>query len=145
MWYLLAGHSPRQLVERVDVVCGAVPPAGAVRRLLTPAGCFELRSGGWHGLWLTDTGDELIAGAPGLGIQLSGNEPVVTEPDADALAALHRVDPHEVRLIEFSAAAEAATRYSVAAAREASSNPAPVREFAPQGELPGNRPPGRLP
>lgn len=39
VWYLLAGHGPRQLVERVDVVCGAVPPAGSVRRLLTPAGC----------------------------------------------------------------------------------------------------------
>ena len=94
VWYLLPGHGPRQLVERVDVVCGAVPPAGAIRRLLTPAGCFELDPGGWRALWLTPDGEALVAGAPGLGIETTGSEPVVTEPDAQALAALERVDPH---------------------------------------------------
>jgi glutaconate CoA-transferase, subunit B len=121
VWYLLPAHSPRQLVERVDVVCGAVPPAGAIRRLLTPAGCFGLRPSGWHALWLTPDGAELVAGAPGLGIALTNTEPVVSEPDAEALAALERVDPHGVRLIEFSAGADAAARYQEAAAREASS------------------------
>ena len=121
VWYLMPAHSPRQLVERVDVVCGAVPPAGAIRRLLTPAGCFELRPSGWDALWLTPAGEDLIAGAPGLGIRLSGSEPVVTAPDQEALAALERVDPHAVRLIEFSAGADAAARFQEAAAREASS------------------------
>jgi glutaconate CoA-transferase subunit B len=118
IWYVLPAHSPRQLVERVDVVCGAAPPATSVRRLLTPAGCFELRADGWQALWLTEKGEELIAGAPGLGIHATGTEPIVTEPEADALAALERVDPYEVRLIEFSGGAEAAKRFGEAAARE---------------------------
>ena len=118
VWYLLPAHSPRQLVERVDVVCGAVPREGAIRRLLTPGGCFELGSDGWHALWLTPDGAELVAGAPGLGIALTNTEPVVSEPDADALAALERVDPHGVRLIEFSSGADAAARFQEAAARE---------------------------
>jgi hypothetical protein len=119
IWYLLPAHSPRQLVERVDVVCGAVPPAGAIRRLLTPAGCFELGASGWRAVWLTPDGAALVAGAPGLGIALTSTEPVVTEPDAEALTALERVDPHATRLIEFSAGADAAARYQEAAAREA--------------------------
>jgi len=118
VWYVLPAHSPRQLVERVGVVCGAVPPAGAIRRLLTPAGCFELRPGGWQALWLTPDGAELVAGAPGIGISVTGTEPVVTEPDTDALAAVRRADPHDVRLIEFSAGADAAARFQEAAARE---------------------------
>jgi glutaconate CoA-transferase, subunit B len=119
IWYLFNAHSPRQLVARVDVVCGAVPAAGAIRRLLTPAGGFELGPDGWHARWLTLEGAELIAGAPGLGISVTGAELVVTEPDPDALAALERVDPHAVRLIEFSAGADAAARFQQAAAREA--------------------------
>jgi len=119
IWYLLPAHGPRQLVEHVDVVCGAVPPAGAIRRLLTPAGCFELRPSGWHALWLTPDGAELVAGAPGLGIQCNGEEPIVSEPDEAALAAVERADPHGVRLIEFSAGGEAAERFQQAAAREA--------------------------
>jgi glutaconate CoA-transferase subunit B len=118
VWYLFPAHSPRQLVERVDVVCGAAPPASSVRRLLTPAGCFELRPDGWQTVWLTENGAELIAGTPGLGIHVTGTEPIATEPDADALAALERVDPHEVRLMEFSGGAEAAKRFGEAAARE---------------------------
>jgi len=119
VWYLLPAHSPRQLVERVDVVCGATPPPGAIRRLLTPAGCFELSVGGWRTLWVTPYGDDLIAGAPGLGIDTSNGPSMVSEPDPTALAALRRVDPHGVRLIEFSGA-DAAARYQEAAAREAS-------------------------
>ncbi len=119
VWYLLPAHSPRQLVERVDVVCGAIPPARATRRLLTPAGCFELRPTGWLAVWLTPDGEDLIAGAPGLGIETTGNEPVVTEPDDAALAAVQQVDPYGVRLIEFSAGADAAARYQTATAREA--------------------------
>ena len=56
VWYLFAQHGPRSLVERVDVVCGAVPPAGAIRRLLTAAGSFELTVAGWRCRWLTPGG-----------------------------------------------------------------------------------------
>jgi hypothetical protein len=48
----------------------------------------------------------------------------VTEPDTEALAALERVDPHGVRLIEFSAGGDAAARFQEAAAREGVSPPA---------------------
>ena len=35
----------------------AARPAGrrSTRRLLTPAGCFELRPSGWLAVWLTET------------------------------------------------------------------------------------------
>jgi hypothetical protein len=119
VWYLFASHGPRQLVERVDVVCGAVPPRGALRRLITPAGCFELREGRWQTLWLTDGGAELVAAAPGLGVELSGDEPIVDAVDEDALAAVHRADPHGVRRIEFAGGSEALRLWSAAAEREA--------------------------
>jgi len=119
VWYLFPGHSPRQLVERVDVVCGATPPAGAVRRLLTPAGCFEFAGGRWRAVWITAEGPELVAGAPGLGIALTGDERVVTEPEAEALAAVRAADLGNVRLIEFASGGEAAGLFAAAAAREA--------------------------
>lgn len=120
IWYLLPAHSPRQLLQRVDVVCGAAPPPGTTRRLLTPAGCFELKPNGWQALWLTPDGEASVAATPGLGIEIPQDARVVTEPDPEALEALRRVDPHGVRLIEFSAGADAAARYQDAAAREAS-------------------------
>jgi hypothetical protein len=119
VWYVFPAHSPRQLVERVDVVCGAAPPPTAVRRLLTPAGCFELGPDGWFARWLTPDGPELAAGAPGLGVRLTGEEPVVEEPDAEALAAVRAADPHDMRLIEFAGGKEAAERFARAAALEA--------------------------
>jgi glutaconate CoA-transferase, subunit B len=119
VWYVLPAHSPRQLVERVDVVCGAVPGPGTIRRLITPAGCFELHPDGWQALWLTEGGAELVAGAPGLGITLTEDTPVRTQPDPAALAALREADPGEIRLIEFSGGAEAGERFQAAAAREA--------------------------
>jgi hypothetical protein len=119
VWYLLAAHSPRTLVERVDVVCGAAPPPGAIRRLLTPAGCFELGESGWRARWLTADGAELVAAAPGLGVALDGGEPVRGAPDRAVLAALERVDPDRIRRIEFASGAEAARLWSAAAAREA--------------------------
>jgi glutaconate CoA-transferase, subunit B len=103
VWYVLGAHSPRQLVERVDVVCGAAPPPGAIRRLLTPAGCFELEGGVWRARWVTPAGPELVAGAPGLGIALMGAEPRVDEPDAEALAAVRAADPEDVRALEYPA------------------------------------------
>jgi len=119
VWYLLSAHSPRQLVERVDVVCGAEPPPDAVRRLFTPAGCFELGAYGWFARWLTPGGAALVADTPGLGITLSGSEPLVSAPDPEALGALERVDPWHVRWIEFARGAAAAALWADAAAREA--------------------------
>jgi glutaconate CoA-transferase, subunit B len=119
IWYMLPGHSGRQLVERVDVVCGGPPPASTVRRLLTPAGCFELGEDGWHARWITSQAAELVPTAPGLGIELTGQEPVVDEPEPLALAAVKRADPDDVRLIEFAGGAEAGALYAAAAAREA--------------------------
>jgi hypothetical protein len=55
-----------------------------------------------------------------LQIGLAGEYPVIERPDPDALAALKRVDPHGVRLIEFSSGSEAAERYRDAAQRELS-------------------------
>jgi hypothetical protein len=119
VWYLYGSHSPRQLVERVDVVCGAPPPSGALRRLLTPAGCFELDGPGWRTVWLTRGGAELVAKAPGLGIRVSGDEPIRTEPDRRFLDAVHAADPHDLRVIEFCAPDAAGLRWALAAQREA--------------------------
>jgi len=119
VWYLYATHGPRQLVKRVDVVCGATPPPGALRRLLTPAGCFELGERGWRALWLTAAGAELVATAPAFGVVLDGAEPVLEQPDAEALAALERVDPHGVRRIEFASGVDAPRLWRAAAEREA--------------------------
>lgn len=119
VWYLLATHGPRQLVERVDVVCGSIPPPQAVRVLLTPAGCFELADGRWHARWLTAGADELLATTPGLGIQLSGGEPVLDAPDPEAAAAIASVDPDRVRDIEFASGSEAGRLWAQAVAREA--------------------------
>ncbi len=119
VWFVFPAHSSRQLVERVDVVCGAEPPAGAVRRLLTPAGCFDYGPDGWRALWLTADGAALVAEAPALGVVLTGHEPVVDEPDAEALAAVREADPHEVRLVEFASGTEAGERFARGAAREA--------------------------
>jgi len=118
VWFVFPAHSGRQLVERVDVVCGAPPPAGARRQLLTPAGCFELVPDGWRARWLTPDGPDLVAGAPGLGVRLTGEEPVVEEPDAEALAAVRACDPNDLRLIEFASGAEAKERFARAAALE---------------------------
>ncbi len=124
VWYLLAAHSPRQLVERVDVVCGAIPPADAPRVLLTPAGCFDLRQSGWVARWLTPLAGELLPSAPGLGIAITGREPVIAGVERDVEAALARVDPHRVRDIEFASGGEAAQLWAQAAARESGSAPA---------------------
>jgi hypothetical protein len=126
VWYLFAAHSPRALVERVDVVCGGAPfgrgdrrpgDRGA-RRLLTPAGCFELDAEGWRAVWLTPAGPELVAGTPGLRVRVAEDTPIVDAPDPEALAAVRCADPHDVRAIEFSGTADASERFAAAAARE---------------------------
>jgi hypothetical protein len=119
VWYLYPSHSPRQLVARVDVICGAPPPAASIRRLISAAGLFELGAAGWYAVWLTPRGAELVAGAPGLGVVLSGAEAVHSEPDPQLLAAVRAVDPGEVRAIEFCGPESAARRLAAAALREA--------------------------
>ena len=68
LWYLLAAHSPRALVERVDMICGPEPSGLGPRVLLTPAGRFELGEGRWRAAWLTPDGNELIAACPGFAV-----------------------------------------------------------------------------
>ncbi len=118
IWFMLADHSGRQLVESVDVVCGAAPLPSIARRLLTPAGCFELREHGWCARWITSRAPELIPQAPAFGIELSGTEPVIDDPDPLALRAVRRADPHDVRFVEFATGEEAAALYRKAAESE---------------------------
>src|SRR5581483_9787986 len=76
LWYVLAAHSPRALVHRVDIVCGAAPSGAGQRTLLTPAGCFDLVDGGWVARWLTSGGRELVEGAPEFPIRVAADTPV---------------------------------------------------------------------
>ena len=102
LWYLLAQHSPRALVERVDIVCGAAPSSGAgPRTLLTPAGCFDLADGRWVARWLAPGGRELIAGAPAFAIDVPDGVTERSTPSSEALAALAAVDPDGTRRAEF--------------------------------------------
>ncbi len=105
LWYLLSQHSPRTLVERVDMVCGAAPSLTAGPRvLLSPAGCFELDAGTWRARWLAPGGRDLIAGAPDFPIELPEGMPERSAPSDAALQALAAVDPEGARLAEFGEA-----------------------------------------
>lgn len=117
VWYLLPAHGPRQLVASVDVICGAAPPPTSVRRLLTPAGCFELGPGGWTARWLTPAGGELVSAVEAFPIATNG-APVVDEPDVDAVAAVRRADPRDARAVEFAGGAEAVELYATIAKLE---------------------------
>lgn len=119
VWYFLAAHSARQLVGAVDVVCGAAPPPSSTRRLLTPAGCFELGADGWRARWMTPDGADAVAMVPDFAIAGVDSAPVVGEPDADALAALREADPRGARTVEFAAGAQAADLFAAIAAAEA--------------------------
>ena len=102
LWYLLAQHSPRTLVERVDIVCGPAPsPTAGPRTLLSPAGCFDLVDGRWVARWLAPGGGELIEGAPGFAIEVAVGVPERATPSAAAIAALAAVDPGGTRRAEF--------------------------------------------
>jgi len=104
LWYLFAQHSPRTLVERVDIVCGAAPSQEAGRRvLLTPAGCFDLVDGRWVARWLAPGGLDLIAEAPAFPIEVADETPERGAPAAATLDALAATDPGRARLAEFGA------------------------------------------
>lgn len=101
LWYLLASHSPRTLVERVDVVCGAAPSGDGTRTLLTPAGCFDLVEGRFRARWLAPGGEKLVAAVPALGVEVAAGTPVREAASPDVLAALSAVDPDGMRRAEF--------------------------------------------
>ena len=102
LWYLLAAHSGRTLVERVDVVCGPAPtPATGPRTLLSPAGCFDLAQGRWRARWLAPGGAELVADVPAFPIEIPAGTAVREAPAAATLAALAVVDPDGTRRAEF--------------------------------------------
>jgi hypothetical protein len=102
LWYLLPQHSPRTLVERVDVVCGAAPSAEAGPRvLLSPAGCFDLVGGRWVTRWLAPGGRELVGGVPGFPVEIPAGTLEREAPSEAVLAALAAVDPDGTRRAEF--------------------------------------------
>jgi hypothetical protein len=101
LWYLLAAHSPRTLVERVDVVCGAAPSGAGPRVLLSPAGCFDLVDGRWRARWLAPGGAELVEQAPALGVEIPAGTETRAAPARETLAALAAVDPDGARRAEF--------------------------------------------
>jgi hypothetical protein len=102
LWYLLAVHSSRTLVERVDVVCGPAPTAASgPRTLLSPAGCFDLVDGGWRARWLTSAGTSLVAEVPGFPIEIPAETPIRDAVADETLAALAAADPDGTRKAEF--------------------------------------------
>ena len=119
VWYLLPAHSPRTLVESVDVVSGPAPAGAAPRRLISPAGLFDLGPDGWSAVWLAPGGAELIERAPGLGARVPGGTSVREAPPPQVLAALREVDPHDVRAVEMAGRGEAAGLWAEHARREA--------------------------
>lgn len=110
VWYVLARHTPRQLVTVVDFVSGASPPAGTVRRLLTPLGLLDFTAGsGWR-LVSTHPGataDE-VAAATGFPVFVDDELLQTPGPTDRELAVLSRVDPESLRGLEFLPAAQAA-------------------------------------
>ena len=118
VWYLLPAHSPRTLVVEVNVVSGPAPDLSSPRRLITPAGLFDLDRDGWAAIWLSPEGQALVAGAPGLGAKVAG-APVRAAPPAQVLAAIREVDPHEVRAVEMAGRTEAGELWASHARREA--------------------------
>lgn len=103
VWYVLAVHSPRQLVERVDFVSGPPPSPGRHRRLLTPLGLFALEPGhGWsanslHG----DTTADQVRDATGFPVRVDDDVPRTSGPRAEEQAAVEAVDPHGLRSLEY--------------------------------------------
>jgi glutaconate CoA-transferase subunit B len=119
VWFLLVQHSPRTLVGEVDVVSGPAPSLTSPRRLITPAGLFDLRRDGWRAMWLTPGGAEMVAQAPDLGARIPDGVRIRRAPRPRTLAALRAVDPHGVRAVEVAGREEAARLWAVHARREA--------------------------
>ena len=124
VWYLLPAHSARTLVADVDVVSGPAPGLGAPRRLITPAGLFDLGTAGWTAVWLATGGRKQVEAAPTLGVAVADDVSVREAPPAAVLEALREVDPHDVRAVEMASRSEAAALWGAHAAREAAARPA---------------------
>jgi hypothetical protein len=119
VWYLLPAHSPRTLVETVDVVSGPAPGLVSPRRLITPAGLFDLGPDGWTAVWLTPDGLALVGDAPALGVRVPDDVAVREAPSGAVLAALWEADPHGVRAVEMAGRGEAGKLWTEHARREA--------------------------
>jgi glutaconate CoA-transferase subunit B len=109
VWYLVADHSPRTLVEQVDFVSGPPPSPGRTRRLITRLGIFQIEPGtGWKAAaLLPGIGAEDVETAGGFAIDVPddvGEVPPVTAQEAEVLAA---VDPDDLHSIEFDGKAGA--------------------------------------
>ncbi len=124
VWYLLPAHSPRTLVETVDVVSGPAPGLASPRRLITPAGLFDLGTDGWSAVWIAPDGLSMIAEAPALGVSVGDGVQVREAPSPAVLAALHEADPHDVRSVEMAGRGEAGALWAAQARREAGVGPA---------------------
>ena len=102
VWYLLADHSPRQLVAEVDFVSGPEPSAGRMRRLITRNGVFEYRSPQWHAVGLFPDADHAELEGTAFPIDGLDTAPVIDDPSDEELAALVAMDPSNMRAVEFA-------------------------------------------
>ncbi len=121
VWYLVADHSPRTLVDRVDFVSGPPPTRGQKRRLITKLGLFDLSvDQGWRAAGLftgVSAGDVDAAG--GFSIAVPPDTPAVAEPTDEELDVLRTVDPDDLHSIEFDGK-EGAVRMGEIVAKERS-------------------------
>ena len=106
VWYLVADHAARTLVDRVDFVSGPPPSPQRIRRLITRLGVFTLDSHhGWKADSLfPDVGPADVAAAGGFPIRVAPDVPTVAHPTPAELGALASVDPDDLRSIEFDGA-----------------------------------------
>ncbi|MER7107279.1 CoA-transferase [Streptomyces sp. NPDC000229] len=113
--YWIPRHSPRVLVERVDMVCGVghdrVPPGAAryhrVPRVVSDLGVFDFatpdRSMRLASLHPGVTVEQVVA-ATGFALTAPDDVPYTREPTADELTLIREVlDPHGTRDREVSA------------------------------------------
>jgi glutaconate CoA-transferase subunit B len=100
VWYVVPKHSPRTLVEQVDFVSGPTPPPGAARRLITNLGIFDFTADGWHAVSLhPGVGADEVSEHTGFAIDCSTATATHDLTDEE-LAALHAVDPDNLRALE---------------------------------------------
>ena len=103
VWYLVADHAARTLVDRVDFVSGPPPSPQRIRRLITRLGVFTLDPHhGWKADYLfPDVGAADVAASGGFPIRVAPDVPTVAHPTPAELDALASVDPDDLRSIEF--------------------------------------------
>jgi acyl CoA:acetate/3-ketoacid CoA transferase beta subunit len=109
--YWIPRHSPRVLVEKVDVVCGigydraaALGPQAArfheIRRVVTDLAVLDFATPD-HRMRLVSVhpGVEVadVVAATGFALAIAGDVPSTPVPDADTLALLEKLDPEGAR------------------------------------------------